>query len=338
MKFPLDELYHLHLTTTASVLATIIAINGSSPDKAGAQLLITADNCLGCWQNSDRQDTVTADARRQLNSTLHWWVASYPLNPVVNAKNGELTVLFQVFTTDHCPTWLNQAQQNLQKTRPMALHQRFSHAARPPESQLLLDEADASAAKDLPDGSLQLLTDIHNPLFFICHHNDGIITLVHLLGDPQPSICVIGDSDVAVSMLTQLQALPLKVIWLTGSCDSTCPTGQSLLKLPLSNESLDQLSNGTLVSIATGDHDIDVQFCARALRHPSLSFVGCLGSHKKAALIKSSLLTQGYTSQQTDTLQIPIGLPSIPGKHPSIIAASIIAQLLSSAAMPTQRI
>ena len=77
------------------------------------------------------------------------------------------------------------------------------------------------------------------------------------------------------------------------------------------------------------DHERDLQLCERALTMPASTFVGCIGSEKKAALFRQQLLGNGVTPAQLEKLHIPVGQSSISSKHPAMIAASALAQLLT---------
>jgi xanthine dehydrogenase accessory factor len=67
---------------------------------------------------------------------------------------------------------------------------------------------------------------------------------------------------------------------------------------------------------------------AAALRrsHP---FVGLIGSDTKRARFERRYRALGIPEDRIRSLHCPIGLPTIRGKEPAIIAASVAAQLLA---------
>jgi len=85
---------------------------------------------------------------------------------------------------------------------------------------------------------------------------------------------------------------------------------------------------GAFVVIMTHSHLLDYSIAAAALLRPELGFVGLIGSNTKRARFESQALKMGLGAPQIARLTCPIGLTEIKGKEPSIIAASVAAQLL----------
>ncbi|MEY3942536.1 MAG: hypothetical protein RLZZ133_226, partial [Pseudomonadota bacterium] len=56
---------------------------------------------------------------------------------------------------------------------------------------------------------------------------------------------------------------------------------------------------------------------------------GLIGSQTKWARFQSRLLQRGVTQVELQAVTCPIGLTTIKGKEPAVIAASVVAQLLS---------
>ncbi|OED37669.1 hypothetical protein AB833_22635 [Chromatiales bacterium (ex Bugula neritina AB1)] len=332
MNFPLNELHRLSLAKCPSVLVTIIAIDGSSPEQLGAQLVVTTQGTFGQWRNAVRQQIVIEDAQKVLNGNVHWRLSSYLLNPVVNVDNGELTVLYQYFDSDNYPDWIPAARTGLQNGFNVVLHTQLKNSGDPPAYHLFDSEMPSSSWCALEPDSQQtiasMLSGIRAPGFTgkFCRNTT---TLIHQLTDYRPTVCIVGDSAVGKALTKQLLLLPFNVIWLADTADSYLTGYTELTRLPLNDESFTKIGNRSLVSIATGDHELDLHFCERALQHPSLLFIGCLGSQKKADIIRSELKERGIDEAKTSALKIPVGLSSIEGKHPSVIATSIIAQMLT---------
>ena len=78
----------------------------------------------------------------------------------------------------------------------------------------------------------------------------------------------------------------------------------------------------------TTDHESDYQLCEFALT-ANAGFVGCIGSEKKAALFKQRLQQSGVTQVQLQRFHMPVGMLQISGKQRSVVAASIVAQILA---------
>ena len=66
----------------------------------------------------------------------------------------------------------------------------------------------------------------------------------------------------------------------------------------------------------------------RQRRLHDLASVGLIGSATKWATFQKRLLERGFTQEELDTVECPIGLPGIEGKEPEVIAVSVAARLL----------
>jgi xanthine dehydrogenase accessory factor len=76
--------------------------------------------------------------------------------------------------------------------------------------------------------------------------------------------------------------------------------------------------------VLTHSHAVDLEIVAAVLARP-FGFCGLIGSRTKRAVFARRLAERGLDATR---LTCPIGLPEIPGKEPSVIAAAVAAQLL----------
>ena len=58
------------------------------------------------------------------------------------------------------------------------------------------------------------------------------------------------------------------------------------------------------------------------------SYVGCMGSRKKRAFLRTALAEAGFAPEQIDTVHLPIGL-EIGARTPAEIAISVAAELIA---------
>ncbi len=91
---------------------------------------------------------------------------------------------------------------------------------------------------------------------------------------------------------------------------------------------LDRLPRGSHVLILTHDHAEDLTLCDAALRRGGLGSIGVIGSRAKWLRFRKKLLELGHSEAAVETIQSPIGVPDITGKHPAVIAVSVAADLL----------
>lgn len=78
--------------------------------------------------------------------------------------------------------------------------------------------------------------------------------------------------------------------------------------------------------VLTHGHAADIDVLSQVVpRHPA--YVGCIGSRKKAAFARDSLVARGVPREDADAIHLPIGEPIL-AVTPAEIAVSITAQLI----------
>jgi xanthine dehydrogenase accessory factor len=92
---------------------------------------------------------------------------------------------------------------------------------------------------------------------------------------------------------------------------------------------LERLPRGSHVLVMTHDHAEDFALCDAAIRDPGLAWIGLIGSRAKRARFAARLTRAGHPSAAIDRIQCPIGLPSITGKEPAVIAIAVAAALVA---------
>ena len=81
-----------------------------------------------------------------------------------------------------------------------------------------------------------------------------------------------------------------------------------------------------LVVVATAGHKSDIDVVIQALRAKP-TYVGCLGSKRKTAVVHRRLEEEGFTPDQIAELHLPVGV-SIEAEDPEEIAVSIAAEMI----------
>lgn len=91
---------------------------------------------------------------------------------------------------------------------------------------------------------------------------------------------------------------------------------------------LGQVPAGTHVLVMTHDHAEDAALCDAALRCGHLGTVGLIGSSAKWRRFAKRLAAEGHSAQDLERIHTPIGIPSLAGKEPAVIAVAVAAELL----------
>ncbi len=310
------------------VIATLWSVSGASPDQTGARVLVSPHGLWGKFNSSHRTEKIVAHCRRLLNDETNDTLADYPLGEVAGVANGSYRIVYAVCPVNHPPIWLSDANRHMNDQTPVVLaHSIDSNNIRTPSRFTLYakhDQPGLSGAVATATG--KLLHGNHNLNNEIINTGPTEQILLEKIGESSHSIAVVGDSRVTHHLLQQLRLLPVNVCWLT---DNNATEEAGFTRRNMNDASFSMLRKNTRVVVATGDHDKDFHFCKLALNQPDFSYIGCLGSTKKAQVIKARLISHGIPEARVNDLRMPIGLACIVGKQPEIVAASIVGQLLS---------
>jgi xanthine dehydrogenase accessory factor len=148
-------------------------------------------------------------------------------------------------------------------------------------------------------------------------------------------VTLFGGGHVGHAMVQALAPLPFAVHWVD-SRDSVFP---DQLPNQTSTEhsepvhlAVRDIAPHSRVLIMSFSHAEDLDIVAACLqrqreRH-DLPFVGLIGSQTKWATFSRRLRERGFGDDECQHITCPIGLPGITGKAPSVIAASVAAQML----------
>lgn len=118
---------------------------------------------------------------------------------------------------------------------------------------------------------------------------------------------------------------------LSGTTVATLQAGPAAVHLhtpPAPEMVLADLPAGAHMLILTHDHAEDLTLCDAALRRGDLASIGVIGSRAKWLRFHKKLGALGHSPAALDSIQCPIGVPDISGKHPAVIAVSVAADLL----------
>ncbi len=150
-------------------------------------------------------------------------------------------------------------------------------------------------------------------------------------------------SDIVPLDTTSFDTTSFDTILAAGTTSISVPSSRSAARVPrsilaLSNvtaitndepiQELAALPNNTWVIILTHNHQLDYELVESALKHPSLGFIGMIGSQTKAKRFVTKLEHRGFDAAQRAKLTSPIGDLSIPGKRPVEVSVSVCAQLI----------
>ncbi len=315
----LSKLHEYFVEQKPFVVATITAYSGSSPDAPGAGLFYSAVNSHRFINSDMRYLELLKTAKELLTQSVNYHTEKLPLGDIAGNSNGYCDVIYEVFEAQLYPDWLIKLRQNQSNGTSCTLLREFNqtnnHA---PVTTKVIDTEHAQFTYSDADFNHHRLNDACQTDFqaqdqtYIQTYRDGnSLFLQRAVHNRNILLTVIGNHPVAKEISKQVDTLPITLHWITDVQNAN-----------------DIISSANVVVVMTSDHEIDYQFCQFAL-NTTAKFVGCIGSERKAELFKKRLAETGMTDQQLQRLHMPVGMLQIRGKQKSVVAASVIAQILA---------
>ena len=164
-----------------------------------------------------------------------------------------------------------------------------------------------------------------------------VTLLLEPLATVRPNIAIFGIGHVGLELGLMLSRLPIKLHLIDSREAQLSPERLTVLEQgaaqlqvyhsPIPEMSLHDLPTGSHIVIMTHDHAEDAALCDAALRRPDLGFIGLIGSRVKWIRFQEQLKSVGHSAADLGRITSPIGLSSIKGKAPAVIALSVAAQL-----------
>ncbi|WP_439519989.1 xanthine dehydrogenase accessory protein XdhC [Hydrogenophaga sp.] len=161
------------------------------------------------------------------------------------------------------------------------------------------------------------------------------------LREGHQALALFGGGHVGRAIVHALSPLPFDVTWIDSRDEvfpADLPAHVHVEHSDPVHRAVHDLVPRSAVLIMSFSHaeDLDiVAACLQRLRERrDLGFIGLIGSRTKWATFRHRLEERGFNADELARITCPIGLPGITGKEPSVIAASVVAQLLLDMAAP----
>ena len=291
-----------------AALASILAVDGSTPRAAGTRMVVTPGAILGAIGGGNLELQVIRQARLLLQTPdARWRVQDYPLGPLLGqCCGGRVRMLIERLEPDDAG-WLAEVSNRHQDAQAFTLRMTFGetgivHAVLPDA------EIPAPSAGGAQPGPGDTVDERHRPR-----------TL---------DVLLYGAGHVGLALARTLETLPIRLRW-----RDTRPEFADRPEIGLVTEDeaiamAGERREDEVVLIMTHDHALDYRLTAAALIG-GRRFVGLIGSASKRARFLGRLRKDGLDDAALARLVCPIGRPDVPGKEPEVIAIAVAAQLLS---------
>jgi len=310
----------------AAMLVTIVDVAGSVPREPGARMIVSGDGFSGTIGGGQLEFEALGDARAMLDDGASAALRKFALGPELGqCCGGTASLMFEPFSPADT-SWVARLADRARDVEPAIRVARFDAGTY---------HRDVLSVGDVPDDdtvaeAVRAARTGERP--FIAIIADGDCTIVEAIADTRQPLWLFGAGHVGRALAQALSPLPFAVTWIDGRADAfdgVTPAGVTTLNPSMPELVVDEALPGTMFLVMTHAHDLDQAICEAVLRRGDARYLGLIGSATKKARFLSRLRAHGLEEAVLDNLICPIGLPSIAGKEPAVIAASVVADLLA---------
>ena len=325
------------------VLATITAVAGSSPRHIGTRFLVRKDgSSVGTIGGGQFEANVLGLAARALKRGVSRRVKlSFRGTDASSTQmicGGEAEVLVEVVRADK-PEIHNLfrylVNMSLERSSGFLFTQfNMEIGQEGPVAHLLIDDNDmaiggfansTAAVQAIPHSRLLQPAQLLDVAGF---DQPILLEWIH----PEGTAIIFGAGHVGACVAHLASYLGLKVVVLDDreefASAENLPDADQVVILDAFENAFDHVSVNadSYLVIVTRGHAYDKTVLGLALRTPA-TYIGMIGSRRKIKLIFQGLLEEGFTQDDIQRVNAPIGLP-IGGETPQEIAISIVAEII----------
>lgn len=304
----------------AAMLVHVVALQGSGPREAGAQMLVTDSDVEGTIGGGALEHQAVRVAR-DLMATGRAGLRRLALGPELNqCCGGAVTLAFEPFAPAD-RAWL----QKLVRTADEP----------PPVFRTLTIDAGGNLRRDWAvggEGEDFVATVSASPMRLgAAPSTEGSVTIRERMNPALPALYLFGAGHVGRAAAQALAPLGFAITWVDGRAGQfpePAPKGVRCPALAMPELIVDEAPPGTTFLVMTHSHPLDEAICEAVLRRADFAYLGLIGSATKRARFAKRLAAAGISDAALARLTCPIGLAGIDSKAPAAIAASVAADLL----------
>ncbi len=327
------------------VLTTVVRTSGSTPQKSGARLLVRDNgSAVGTLGGGCVEGDIWFASSEILKQGLPSELKSYELNEDLAAQDGLVCGGTMYFLIDPIreknplvEKIINEVVDAYDGGKPVAL----AHLIKSKEknevtgNSILIRENGSTLGslgsefldKDAASKARSLLALGKNEYIKIGEREYYIEAYT-----TQPNLVLVGGGHISHAIAPIAKSLGFRIFVIDDrkefSNNKRFPEAEKTLVSEYNNGIKKLVPNAnTFIVVATRGHRHDDDAVAAAL-HTKASYIGLVGSKRKAVLIFEKLISRGFTEKQIKDIKSPIGI-DIGARTPEEIAISIISEILS---------
>ncbi len=149
--------------------------------------------------------------------------------------------------------------------------------------------------------------------------------------DELPDVLIFGAGHVGKALAQALSLLPVKPILIDTRVEElmSAPKHVDTRQVAIPEAEVRNARNGSAFVILTHDHSLDFLIAREALARRDAAYVGMIGSRTKRATFRNWLRRENGNEVGMDQLVCPIGDGPVSDKRPEVIAALVVAEIVS---------
>lgn len=338
----MNWLERLRSLSEPAALVTVVNAEGSTPRPAGTRMIVTAGAVHETIGGGNLEFKAIELARRHLQDTGPGDIGFYrfPLGPALGQCCGGATSVVIEHLAPGASGWVATLAEHLANGVQAVLATPLSEAWR---HGRVIERRDAGC---VADGGIPLPARLRDAARTLLESSDADASTVFFPGaegtpeggvlleriGPEPfRVEVFGAGHVGQALIRVLAGLPCRVRWIDereAQFPAGIPDNVSVLSVDVPAAEVGTAPAGAWFLVMTHSHALDQDICERVMRRGDFSYLGLIGSKTKRAQFERRLVERGIAREQLGRLTCPIGIPSIRGKEPGVIAVAVAAQLL----------
>jgi len=311
--WPVIALRRIRLGEPVAMI-TLLAVEGSAPRGAGTRMLVWPSGQWGTVGGGNLEHQTSAQARRMLAATgaPAFAVQDYPLGPLLGQCCGGRVRLIIEALCDRDAAWLTEIERLTGSGVPVELRARLGDSG---VARSAAPATNAGPAAAINGTAVQARG---------AKPAAGDDLVCRTAATPS-SLLLFGAGHVGRAVAQALRPLPFCLHWYDSRLDVAAETGATLATPDALRRIAAEPTPYTLV--LTHDHGLDYALVLAALGGGG-GYLGLIGSRTKRARFIRRLRADGVGEEALGRLVCPIGLPTLAGKAPEVIAVSTAADLL----------
>lgn len=327
----LDTLIGLLEAGQPAVLITVADCQGSTPREPGARMIVTPDTLFGTIGGGQLEWRAIAHARERSGSVdCRAQLVRYPLGAKLGqCCGGVVHLVFEALDPSALP-WLLRARQLENNKLAWGRLVMLDGSAGPcrvfgPKPEEDLDDVGLVAT------ARSTLANQGEPVALL-PVGAAARMLVEISHPPPLEVLLFGAGHVGTALAEILRRLPLRLRWID-SREQAALGLRHHAEGPIESDDLvaevRRAPPATAFLVMTHSHALDFELVRAILGRGDSRYCGLIGSATKRATFTARLRQRGFDDSSLERLRCPIGIESVRGKEPEVIAVSVAAEILA---------